>query len=96
MLITENERKAYKALCHAILISAIRDAKVLSEHAGIRRFIESDWCEAMCMMGGIDTSAYRKEVARRMAIAVERSSPRRLQTYKLVEVLQDGKTQGQH
>lgn len=94
-MLTEKERRAYKGLCHAVLISAIKDAKVLKEHENIRRFLESNWCESMCLMGSVDASAYRKEVARRMAVAIERSSPKRLKTYKLAEVLHDGKTQGQ-
>ena len=95
-MLSEKERRAYRGLCHAVLLSAIKDAKVLKEHNGIQQFLESNWCESLCLMGSVDATAYRKEVARRMAVAIERSSPKRLKTYRLAEVLHDGKTQGQH
>lgn len=95
-MLTEGERRGYRNLCHSVLISAIKDAKVLKEHDDIQRFLESNWCESLCLMGSVDATAYRKEVARRMAVAIERSSPKRLKTYKLVEVLHDGQAQGEH
>lgn len=86
--------KGYKNLCHAILLSAIKDARHLKEHDDLREFLGSPLCEGLCLASNVDLTAYRKEVARRMERAVEKSSPKRLKTYKLAEVLHVGKNQG--
>lgn len=86
-MLTEKEIRAYRSLCHAILLSAIKDAKSIREHPSLESFIESSWCELLCDSTNIDYHAYRNKVAERMAKVVERSRPKRLQTYVLVKVL---------
>lgn len=88
--------KNYRNLCHAVLIMAIKDTKTIKEHEGLREFLDSEWCEQLCLMGNVDVMSYRKEVARRMVDAVQKSKAKRLKTYRLVEVLHGGKAQGQH
>lgn len=86
-MLTEREIRAYKSLCHAILLSAIKDAKSIREHTLLKIFIESSWCELLCDSTNIDYRSYRNKVAERMAKVVEKSRPKRLQTYVLVKVL---------
>lgn len=90
-MLTENEIQGMKNLVSAILRSALRDADVGYPPEWLEMFARSDWCEELCGAIGISWSAYKREIARRVQKFIEDSTLRRLQTYKLVEVLKKGK-----
>ena len=90
-MLSESEIQGMKNLISAILRSAMRDADAGYPPELLEMFVKSDWCEQLCGAVGISWTAYKRDIAQRVQRYIENSTLRRLQTYKLVEVLKQGK-----
>ena len=89
-MISTCELRGLKNIAHAILRSALYDAsKGHDTPARLEHFAESDWCEQLCEVAHIPIPAYKRELARRIEKNIADSKPRRLQTYRLAEVLSE-------
>lgn len=93
-MLTEGERRGIKALSSAILRFGLLDAGRGHDMERLRTFAESEWCGDLCQVVGLSWVAYKRKVGELLEKYVERSRPKRLRTYELVEVLRDGKHQG--
>lgn len=94
-MLSESEIQGMKNLISAILRSAMRDADAGYPPEWLEMFVKSDWCEQLCGAVGISWVAYKRDIAQRVQRYIEQSTVRRLQTYKLIEVLKKGKHQGE-
>lgn len=90
-MLTEKEMSGMKSLASAILRSGLVDATRGFGADKLGEFAQSEWCEQLCGVVGISWNAYKRELARRVEAFIENSKPKRLRTYKLVEVLKNGK-----
>lgn len=90
-MLTEKEMSGMKSLASAILRSGLVDATRGFGADKLGEFAQSEWCEQLCGVVGISWQAYKRELARRVEAFIENSKPKRLRTYKLIEVLRNGK-----
>lgn len=89
-MLTEKDVRGLKTICHAILLSGLKDAKEIKHHTELQVFLESDWCEYLCSLVNISYRLYKEKLVERMKKTIEDSKPKRLKTYRLVAVLKGG------
>ena len=80
-----------KNLCWAVLWQTLKDSKKGYDIENIKEFAMSDWCELICDCVSFPVVLYRQELAHRIGVGIDSLKPKRIQTYKLAEVLRNGK-----
>lgn len=93
-MLSDGEINGMKNYASAILRSALTDASRGYSPAKLEQFAESEWCRSLCDLLNVSCEAYKRELAKRISDYIDQCKPKRIQTYRLVELLKDGKDTG--